>query len=112
MFSLFIILLNFSESLATKYLFLNVESWMVRPILIDMNPVELKYYPLRISLNKFIANYNVFISKNMCSKRNKDINVKEFNILTNKDEAKAMTEHISCGCKWKFNSTIYNLSQK
>ena len=72
---------------------------MVRPILIDMNPVEVKYYPLRISLNKFIANYNVFISKNMCSKRNKDINVKEFNILTNKDEAKAMTEHISCGCK-------------
>ena len=44
---------------------------MVRPILIDMNPVELKYYPFRISLNKCIANCNVFISKDMCSKRNK-----------------------------------------
>ena len=71
MFSLFIILLNFSESLATKYLFLNVESGMVRPIFIDMNPVGLKYYPFRISLNKCIANCNVFIGKNMCSKRNK-----------------------------------------
>ena len=44
---------------------------MVRPILIDMNPVELKHYPFRISLNKCIANCNVFISKDMCSKRNK-----------------------------------------
>ena len=50
MFSLFIVLLSFSESLATKYLFLNDEQCMVRPTFIDMNPVELKYYPIMISL--------------------------------------------------------------
>ena len=46
MFSLikevFIILLSFRESFATKCLF-NDEPCMVRPTLTDMNPVELKY---------------------------------------------------------------------
>ena len=31
--------------------------------------------------------------------------MKAFNMITNKDEAKAITEHISCDCKCKFNST-------
>ena len=55
MFNLFVVLLNFSESLArdqTKCLFLNDEPCMVRPTLIDINSAELKYYPLVISLNK------------------------------------------------------------
>ena len=51
MFSLFIVLLSFIESLAheakisdrTKCLFLNDEPFMIRPTVIDMNPVELKY---------------------------------------------------------------------
>ena len=30
----------------------------------------------------------------------------------NKSEAKAMTEHISCNCKCKFNSTTYDSKQK
>ena len=46
---MFIILFSFSESLATKYLSLNDEPCMIRRILIDLNPVELKYYPLMIS---------------------------------------------------------------
>ena len=33
-------------------------------------------------------------------------------MITKKDEGKAMTEPISCDCKWKFNSTIYNSEQK
>ena len=49
MFSLFIILLSCSESLATKCLFLSDEPCMVRHTLINVNPVELKYYPFMIS---------------------------------------------------------------
>ena len=45
MLSLFFVFLGFSESLATKCPFLNDESCMVRTTLIDMNTVELKYYP-------------------------------------------------------------------
>ena len=38
----------------------------------------------------------------------KDINVKAFDLITNKYEARAMTEHISCTCKCKFNITTCN----
>ena len=47
---------------------------------------------------------------NLVPKETKDINVKAFNMITNKDEAKAMMEHISCDCKFKFNSTTCNLN--
>ena len=33
-------------------------------------------------------------------------------MITNKDEAKVMTEHISCDCKYKFNSATCNSNQK
>ena len=45
-------------------------------------------------------------------KETKGIYVKAFNMITNKDEAKAMTEHISCDCKCKFYSTTCNSNQK
>ena len=100
--SQFIVLLSFSESLAhdrTKCLFLNDEPCMVRPTFIDINPAELKYYPFIISLNKCIGRCTV-LSPNICvPKETKNINFKAFNAVTNKNEAKAMTEHISCDCK-------------
>ena len=116
MFSLikqvFIVLLSFSESLATKYLFLNDEPYMVRPAVIDLNPVELKYYPFTISLDKCTGICNVLSPKICATKETKDINVKVFNMITSKSEAKEMTKHISCYCKCKFNSTTCNLKQK
>ena len=66
MFSLFILLLRFSKSLArdrTKRLFLNDEPRMARPTLIDMNPNELKYYPFMISLNKCNGSCDVLSPK-------------------------------------------------
>ena len=45
-------------------------------------------------------------------KETKDINVKTFNMITNKNEGKGITEHISCDFKCKFNSTICNSNQK
>ena len=48
----------------------------------------------------------------MCSKQNKDVKVKAFNMIRNKDEIKAMTEHISSDFNRKFNSTTYNSKQK
>ena len=56
MFSLNV-LLSFSGSLTTKCLFLNDEPCMVRPTLIDLNPVKLKYYSFMISLGKCIGCY-------------------------------------------------------
>ena len=33
-------------------------------------------------------------------------------MITNKNEAKVMVKHISCDCKCKFNSAIFNSNQK
>ena len=77
-----------------------------------MNPVKLKYYPFMISLNKCTGSCNVLSPKICVPKETKDINVKAFNMITNKDEAKAMTEHISCDSKCKFNLTTCNSNQK
>ena len=66
MFSLFkqvfIVLLIFISSLVTKCMYLNNDPFMVRPSLIDLNPVELKYYPFIISLDKCNGSCNVLSS--------------------------------------------------
>ena len=61
----FIALLSFSSSLAcvanvqTKFISLNNEPCMVRPTLLDLNPVELKYYLFLISLDKYTGSCKV-----------------------------------------------------
>ena len=102
---MFVVLLSFSISLATKCLFFNDDSCMVRPALVDMNPVEHKYYPFVINLNIFTGSCIVLPPKICVPKETKDINIKAFNMITNKKEAEAMTEHISCDYKCKFYST-------
>ena len=80
-------------------------------LIIDMNSVDLKY-PFMISLNKCTEICNVLSPKMYVPKKTKYIHVKVFNMIANKDEAKAMTEHISCDCKCNFNSTTCNSKQK
>ena len=53
-----------------------------------------------------------YFQKYVFQKKAKDVNVKAFNMTTNKNEAKAMVKHISCNCKCKINSTKYNSNQK
>ena len=90
----FLVLLSFCSSLATKCVSLNEEPCIARPNLIVLNPGELKYNALMISLDECTGNCNVF-SQNICvSKETKDINIKAFNIIINKNEAKTMTKHI------------------
>ena len=75
MFSLikqvFIALLSFSETSATKCLSLNDEPCMIIPTLIDLNPVELKYYPFMISLEKCSGRCNVLSPKHVIQKKQK-----------------------------------------
>ena len=81
MFSLieevFVVLLSFSSSLAVKRVSLNDEPCMIRPTLIGLTPVELKYYPLMISLENCGGSCNVLFPK-ICvpEKTPKDIKVK------------------------------------
>ena len=78
---------------------------MVRPTVIDMDPVKLKHYPFMISLNKCSGNRNVLTPKIYVPKEIKDM-------VSIKTEDKAMTEHISYDSKRKFNSTTCNSNQE
>ena len=44
---------------------------MVRPTIIDMNPVELNYYPFMISLKKYTGHCNALSSKMYVPKKTK-----------------------------------------
>ena len=100
MFSLikqvFIELLSFSESLATKCASLNNKLCMTKPTLIDLNPVEFSYL-FMISIEK-------------CSDL-RDIDVKVFNTMTRINEAKTLIKHVLCDCKCKSNSKTNNSNQ-
>ena len=85
---------------------------MVRPILIDLNLVELKYYPFLINLAKGNLSCNVLSPKICVPKETNGINVKAFNMIANKNQAKTMTKQISYDCKSKFYSATFNSNQK
>ena len=85
MFHLFIELFSFSSPLAKKCLFLNDEPCMVRSSLIGLNPFEFKYYPFMIRLNEYAGSYNVLSPKICVPEGVKHINVKAFNMITNKN---------------------------
>ena len=65
-----------------------------------------------ISLDKCTGSWNVLSPKVSVLEETKDINVKAFKTITTKTEAEVMTEHISCDCKCKFNSSKCNSKQK
>ena len=108
---MFIVLSNCSKPLAPKSVSLNDEPCMIRPIHIDLNPVELKYYPFMISIDKCTGICNVLSLKIYVLKETKDINNEALNLIINKIEAKTMTKHISYDYKCKFNSTTCNWNQ-
>ena len=76
MFSLikqvFILLLSFSSFLVrdqTKFVSLNHELYIIRPTLINLNPVDLKYYPFMISLDECSGSFNIFSQKYVFQKK-------------------------------------------
>ena len=77
-----------------------------------MDRVELKYYSFMISINKCIGSCYVLSSKICAAKETKDLYVKVFHMITNKNEAKAMKKHFLCYCRCKFNSATCNSNQK
>ena len=80
-------------------------------IFIDLNPVELEYYPFMISLDKCTGSCNVLSPKTYVPKETKELNNKVSNIILNKNQAKTIRKHISCDFKFKFNSTTSNSNQ-
>ena len=110
-----IVLLSFSEFFArgrAKCLSLNYKPCMGRPTLINLSHAEVKYYLFMMISDKCTGSFTVLSSKICFPKETKDVNVKAFNIIKNKNEAETMAKHISCDCKCKFNSKACNSNQK
>ena len=86
----FILLLSFSESLPTKCVSLNNKPCMVRPNLIDLNPIALNYYPYIVGLDKCCEICNAVNELSMKMRvlgKTKDLNVKLFNMITTTNAA-------------------------
>ena len=64
-----------------------------------------------VSLVKCNGSCNV-LSPKIHVRKKKYLYFEVLNMITNGNEAKTMTKHISCDCKCKFNSTKCNLTQK
>ena len=79
---------------------------IIKPALIDLNPVDKCRGSCKCLVIKSIWP-KVFVPKEA-----KNINVKAFDVITNKNEAKKMTKHISCDCKCILNSTTCDSNQK
>ena len=67
----FIVLLSFSSSLATKCVSLNDPPFMVGPTLIDFNLTELKFYPSMISLDNVAEVVIFYLQKYVFRKKQK-----------------------------------------
>ena len=88
---------------------------MVRSVLIDLNPIEISYHPFMISLDKYSKSCNSVddLCKKICvPSKTKDVNVKVFNMTTNRNEEKTLEKQISCYFKCKFDSTTCDSNQK
>ena len=79
---------------------------MFRPTLIGLNPVELNYYPFIISFDKCNESCIVLSLKICVPKETKNINVKVFNMIANKNEAIMLLLIITIICYYyaKFKS--------
>ena len=90
---MFIVLLSFSRSLAIKSVSLKNKPCITRPTLVDLNPVELNYFPLMISLDKSNENCNAaddLSAKIWIRSEAKGVNVKILNTITRINEAKTL----------------------
>ena len=99
-----IVLLSFSRSLLTKFVSLNNEPCMNRPTFIHLNPVELNYYLLMISLYKYSESCNAIddLSTKICLPRDTK-RVKVFNMIARINQTKALVKHILRDFKHKFD---------
>ena len=78
-------------------------------------PAKLKYYPVIIGLDRCngSCNSNCDLSLKICIRsKTKDVNVKVFNTITNRNKAKILVKSILWDCECKFNSTTWNSNQK
>ena len=107
-----IMLLSFGRCLATKGFSLSNEQCIARPTPINLNPIEVNYYPFLISFDRCNAGLNAVDDLSIKRCVPKDLSVKILNMRTKINKAKTFIKHISCNCKSTFDSTTCNSNKK
>ena len=106
-----------STSSNTKSVFLNNQKCTTEPTNINLHPNEytkgLCYYLLAVNLDRFVGSYTLNDLSNKVCVPNKTeyLNLIEFNMITGKNESKALTKHISRECNCKFDGGKSNSNQ-
>ena len=70
---MFIISLNSSGKSARKCKFLNYETYLVKPNVIDFDPNKIHYYPFLVSRDRCKGNCNTLPSRNNVSSKAADV---------------------------------------
>ena len=103
----------------TKCVSFSNQKCTTQPTVINLHPNEyteaLGYYPFSVNLNRCVRSCNTLndLSSNVCvPNETEDLNLGVFNITAGINESKALTKHIPCQCKCKFDGRKYNSNQK
>ena len=102
----------------TKCVLLSNQKCMTQSNLINFHAnkysQEFHYYPFVIKLDRYVGSFNTLndLSNKVCvPNKAENLNLNVFNMITRINELKALTKHISCECKCKFDGRKYNSDQ-
>ena len=92
-----------------KCVSLNNQQCMIQPLLINLHPDKytqgLRYYPFELNLDRCVGRCNTL--NDLCNKiwvanETEYLNLSVITMITEINEAKIITKHISCKCKYKY----------
>ena len=88
---------------------------MTQPTLINLHSNEYSHefeyyecYPFAVKLDGYVGSCNTLIdlpNKLCVPNKTDDLNLSVFTMITEINESKTLTKHISCECKCRFNRT-------
>ena len=83
-------------------------------LLLNLHPNEYNcYFPLAVELDRYVGGCDTLNDlSNKVYVPNKTEDLSLFNMITEINESKTLTKHISCECKCMFDGRKYNLNQK
>ena len=102
----------------TKCVSLSNQKYMIQPAFIHLHPNEYRqefyYYRFAVKLGRCVGSCNSLndlVNKVCIPNKTEYSNLSVFNMTAGINESKALTKHISCECKCKFDGPKWNSNQ-
>ena len=117
---MFIVLLSSIVNVSdkAKCVSLNNQKYEIQTTIISLHPneysEEFHYYPFVIKLDRCVRSCNTLndLSNKVCvPNKTEDLNLSVFNMITGKNESKALKKHRSCECRFKLDGIKCNSNQ-